>query len=74
MLRVSGSPSELVVLTDTPGFTAEIREGDRVVSPSRTVDPETVFELEEVETEELILWITDRGEHAAVQIHNVRAR
>jgi len=74
VLRVSGSPSELVVLTDTPGFTAEIREGDRVVSPSRTVEPETVFELEEVETEELILWITDRGEHAAVQIHNVRAR
>jgi eukaryotic-like serine/threonine-protein kinase len=59
------SVSELMVTTDTPGFTAEIRAGsspesfDAAVSDSQEVQLETTFELEETDARYLLVWITE---------------
>jgi eukaryotic-like serine/threonine-protein kinase len=75
VLRVSGSPRTVVVTSDTPGFQAELRSGDEVVSQSRTVGSTTAFPIEEDIAEgELVLWITNLGPNASVQVNEVTAR
>ena len=74
----TGTPRELVsvtVTTDTPGFTAEIRVGNRRVSPSRVVSGPTTFEIEDgVSARDWIVWITSLGPHSQVHVNEVRAR
>jgi putative peptidoglycan lipid II flippase len=57
--------SRVTVRTDTPGFTAEIREGsspegpfDTRVSPSRTVNGRTTFPIDGDPSRYYVVWIT----------------
>jgi serine/threonine-protein kinase len=74
VVRLARPAHELVVSSDTPGFTAEVRALDRrVVSPERTGGATTIFPLD-TEATELILWITNRGPNSAVRVNEVTAR
>ncbi len=74
-LAANRPPSELVVESETPGFTAEVRSGDQVVASSQRVGTKTTFELpDDLDATELVLWITNRGDNGAVRINEVRAR
>ena len=74
-LAANRPPSELVVATETPGFTAEVRSGDRAVAPAQQVGAKTTFALpDDLDATELVLWITNRGDNDAVRINEVRAR
>ena len=74
-LAANRPPSALVVESETPGFTAEVRSGDQVVAPPRQAGTRTTFALpEDVNSTELVLWITNRGDNEAVRINEVRAR
>jgi hypothetical protein len=74
-LAANRPPSELVVESETPGFTAEVRSGDQVVAQSQQAGPKTTFELPgDLDATELVLWITNRGDNRAVRINEVRAR
>jgi serine/threonine-protein kinase len=74
-LEASDSPRELVVESETPGFTAEVRSGDQVVAPARQAGTRTTFELPaEVDPADLLLWVTNRGDNGAVRINEVTAR
>ena len=74
-LEASDSPGALVVESETPGFTAEVRSGGRVVAPARQARAQTTFELpEDVGGRSLLLWLTNRGDNGAVRINEVRAR
>jgi eukaryotic-like serine/threonine-protein kinase len=74
-LDVSRSTAALVVESETPGFTADVRSGDRVLAPARQAGTRTTFELpEDVDQTDLLLWITNRGENGAVRINEVTAR
>jgi eukaryotic-like serine/threonine-protein kinase len=75
VLRASRPPEALVLQTDTPGFTAEIRSGGETVSESQEVGSETTFRLpEDGEATEFLVWITNRGSHPSVRITEVTAR
>ena len=72
-------PKAITITTDTPGFTAEIREGEsatgpfeRAVSDSLTVGERTTFELSDAKARYFLVWITALNEIA--RIHEVRAR
>jgi eukaryotic-like serine/threonine-protein kinase len=72
-------PKQITITTDTPGFTAEIREGESVTGPfenavsgSRTVGERTTFELTDAKARYFLVWITALDEIA--RIHEVRAR
>lgn len=74
-LDASRPPSALVVESETPGFTAEVRSGDRVLAPARRAGRRTTFQLpEDAAATDLLLWITNRGDNGAVRINEVRAR
>jgi eukaryotic-like serine/threonine-protein kinase len=76
-LRVDANrpPRALVIESETPGFTAEVRSGDRVLAPGRQVGMRTTFELpQELDATSFLLWITNRGDNQAVRINEVRAR
>jgi serine/threonine-protein kinase len=74
VLRASRPPNELVVATDTPGFTAEIRSGGETIAESRTVEGETTFALpDDNEATELVVFITNRGPHRSVHVNEVTA-
>jgi eukaryotic-like serine/threonine-protein kinase len=68
---------ELTLITDTPGFVAEIRAGDspqgpfEPVSESRTVQGETTFPLDGASARYLMVWITDLD--AVAHVSEVRA-
>ena len=74
----TGQPRQLAsvtVATDTPGYTAEIRVGDRRVSPSKPVESTTTFEIANgVEASEWIVWITSLGPHSQVHVNEVSAK
>jgi eukaryotic-like serine/threonine-protein kinase len=74
-LDANRPPLALVVESETPGFTAEVRSGDRVLAPAKQAGTRTTFELPEDLTEtSFVLWITNRGENSAVRINEVSAR
>ena len=73
-LRASGPVGELVVNTETPGFTAEIKVGETVVARGRVVRDGTVFALPEGSTGPFTLWITNRGPNPAVHVNEVTGR
>jgi eukaryotic-like serine/threonine-protein kinase len=71
--------SELVVVSDTPGFTAEIRIGagaegpfDDVAADGQTVQDRTMFELDDAESRYWLIWITDLDGRA--HVNEVSAR
>ncbi len=76
--RRAVEPRDLVVVTDTPGFTAEIRSGEssegpfRRVSPSRRVNGTTRVPISGDDARYFVVWITalDRLAH----VNEVRAR
>jgi eukaryotic-like serine/threonine-protein kinase len=72
-------PESITVTTDTPGFTAEIREGDsptgpfeRRVSASQPVVDQTTFRLRNAKARYFVIWITALDEIA--HVNEVRAR
>jgi hypothetical protein len=74
----SAKLSELVVVSDTPGFTAEIRTGaaaegpfDDVAADGQTVQGRTRFELD-AESRYWLIWITDLDGRA--HVNEVTAR
>lgn len=73
VIEASATPDALVVSTDTPGFTAEIRAGDAVVADGREVGDGTRFELPGDAEGPFTLWITNRGPHGAVRVNEVAA-
>jgi eukaryotic-like serine/threonine-protein kinase len=74
-LDANRPPSELVVESETPGFTVEVRSGDQVVASAQQAGTETTFGLpDDLSSTELVLWITNRGDNAAVRINEVTAR
>ena len=74
-LEASDSPRALVVESETPGFTAEVRSGDQILAPARPAATRTTFELpEDLDQTELLLWITNRGDNGAVRINEVTTR
>jgi hypothetical protein len=74
-LAANRPPSELVVESETPGFTAEVRSGDQTLAPAHQAGATTTFELpDDLHATELVLWITNRGDNAAVRINEVTAR
>jgi hypothetical protein len=73
------SPSQLVVVSDKPGFTAEIRTGDsaegpfeEVASPQRVAASRTIFPVEDAEARYWLVWITDLDDFA--HVNEVTAR
>jgi hypothetical protein len=77
----SVTPSELVVVSDTPGFRAEIRTGksaegpfDDVAAEAKTVASRTRFELDDAESRYWLVWITNLGPNSSVRVNEVTAR
>jgi serine/threonine-protein kinase len=76
----SVSPKTLTVVTDTPGFTAQIKAGDSAsgpfhpVSASRTVATPTIRFNLHGGGRYFLIWITDLGAQSQVHIDTVRAR
>ncbi len=76
----SGKVTSLVVTTDTPGFTAEIKAGNAqdsfldVVSGSQLVSSSTTFRIGGSAHPYYLLWITNLGAHKVVHVNEVRAR
>jgi hypothetical protein len=71
-------PKAITITTDTPGFKAEIREGDSSTGPfetrvsdSQTVEDRTTFDLTDAKSRYFLVWITALDEIA--RIHEVRA-
>ncbi len=72
------SPKTMTVITDTPGFTAEIRAGDspstaKTVADSQTMEATTTFKLRRG-GRWFVIWITDLGDNSQVHVNEVRAR
>jgi eukaryotic-like serine/threonine-protein kinase len=65
-------PKSITVTTDTPGFTAQIRDSDspqgpfQPVSDSQTVEGETTFNLDNADARYFVVWITDLDSRAHV--------
>ena len=65
VLETSGTPKQIAITSDTPGFTAEIRAGDspqgpfRTVSESKTVEATTTWDLDDSEATYYVVWITE---------------
>jgi len=65
-------PRAITVLSETPGFQAEIRAGNsrqgpfRTVSASQTVESETSFDLNEAKARYFVVWITDLDGRARI--------
>ena len=63
--ETSGTPKQIAITSDTPGFTAEIRAGDssqgpfRTVSESETVEATTTWDLDDSEATYYVVWITE---------------
>jgi hypothetical protein len=64
VLKASGTPEEIAVTTDTPGFTAEVQAGDSPQGPFKTVgagkvvESTTTWDLESTDAEYYVIWIT----------------
>jgi serine/threonine-protein kinase len=65
-------PKTVTVTSETPGFQAEIREGNSAegpfepVSDSQTVEGETTFDLSDARARYFVVWITDLEGRARV--------
>jgi len=70
--------SELVVRSDTPGFTAKIESGSRATGPfksisgSKVVGGNTTFTLTGDAAQYYVVWITDLGSNSSVEVNEVK--
>jgi serine/threonine-protein kinase len=71
--RSEVEPQTITVVSETPGFQAEIRAGasadgpfDELVSESQTVEGETSFELSGARARYFVVWITDLDGRARI--------
>ena len=78
--RRRGRPGKIVVTSDTPGFTAEIRDGssaqgpfDDVAAGPDEVGTRTVFDTGDADARYWLVWITNLGENSSVHINEVKA-
>jgi eukaryotic-like serine/threonine-protein kinase len=65
VVEASGTPKQIAITTDTPGFTAEVRAGDsaqgpfKAVSASKVVSGSTAtWDLESSDAQYYVIWIT----------------
>jgi len=72
-------PGRMIISTDTPGYTAEIRQGTSATGPfekrvgsGQVVTARTTFHLDDAKARYFLVWITalDRSAH----VNDVRAR
>ena len=72
--------ASITVSSATPGFTASITSGSSPNGPfvtdsgSQTVNGTTTFSLQGETARYYVVWITDLGPNASVEINEVRAR
>jgi serine/threonine-protein kinase len=73
-------PGKIVVVSDTPGFTAEIRAGgsaqgpfDEVAAEGAEVSARKAFDTGDAEARYWLVWITNLGTNGAVHVSEVRA-
>ena len=77
MVEAGGQPERVVVTTDTPGFTAEIRAGNSAEGPfetigaSKVVGSTSTWELDETDATHFVVWITELV--GAAHINEVKA-
>ena len=79
----AGAPkrlTQLVVRSDTPGFTARIESGSSPTGPfafisgPRSVGGNTTFTLKGGPAQYYVVWITDLGSNSSVDVNEVTAR
>ena len=64
VVEASGTPKQIAVTTDTPGFTAEIRAGDSAEGPfdtvagGKVVEATTTWDLDSADAKYYVIWIT----------------
>jgi hypothetical protein len=65
VLEASGTPKQIAITTDTPGFTAEVRAGDSAQGPFETVGASeevtgstATWDLDNTEARYYVIWIT----------------
>jgi serine/threonine-protein kinase len=75
------APSRVTVVTDTPGFTAEIRTLPSATGPlgpldsvSQTLTGTTTFPLRGLTSRYFVLWITDLGGSSSVRVNEFESR
>jgi predicted Ser/Thr protein kinase len=72
------SPKTLTVITDTPGYTAEIKAGDSPSSATTVAGPQSMGETTKFQLSGggryFVIWITDLGGNASAHVNEVRAR
>ena len=74
-LETNRPPGAVVVQSDTPGFTADIRRGNTIYTPSQQVGRAATFTLPSgTRLTRFVLWITNRGPNSAVHVNEVTAR
>jgi hypothetical protein len=73
-------PGRVVLTSDTPGFTAEIRDGasaqgpfDHVAAAAAEVGARKVFDTGGAEARYWLVWITNLGENSSVHVNEVKA-
>jgi hypothetical protein len=70
---------QLTVMTDTPGFTAEVEAGAseqgpfHAASAPQTVSGKTTFNLAQTTARFFVLWITNRGPNEQVHVNEINA-
>ena len=78
--RAEGVGGQLVVRSDTQGFTARIESGSSPTGPfafisgPRSVGGNTTFALKGGPARYYVVWITDLGGHDAVHVNQVNAK
>ena len=78
--RRAAEPGKIVVVSDTPGFTAEVRAGpgpdgpfDDVAAEPAEVGSRTAFDTGDAKARYWLVWITNLGAHEAVHLNEVKA-
>jgi serine/threonine protein kinase len=73
--------SRVTLVSDTPGFTAEIRAGDApggpfdgVAADAKTVESRTTFEPDGTKSQYWLVWITNLGANSAIHVNEIGAR
>jgi hypothetical protein len=72
--------SKVVVTTDTPGFTAVIKDGSAptgsfaAVSTSKVVGRSTTYSITGGKARYYLVWITSLGQNESVHVNEITAR
>lgn len=78
VVEASGTPKQIAITTDTPGFTAEVQAGDSAQGPFETVGASekvtgstATWDLDNTEARYYVIWITELV--GAAHINEVKA-